>query len=46
MMCKGLKKKGVASLIQNETQINAVNSRGYAGDDEGRSRDGWNGGRA
>jgi hypothetical protein len=38
MMCKGLKRQGVAGLIQNETQINAVNSRGYAGDDERRSR--------
>jgi hypothetical protein len=42
MMCKGLKKQGVAGLIQNETQLNAVISRGYAGDDEGRSRGRWN----
>jgi len=41
MMCKGLKRQGVAGLIQNATQINAVNSSGYAGDDEGRSRGGW-----
>ena len=41
MMCKGLKKKGVASLIQNVTQIKAAQSRGYAGDDERRSRGEW-----
>jgi hypothetical protein len=41
MMCKGLKKNGVAELIQNETQINAADSSGYAGDDEKRSRGGW-----
>jgi hypothetical protein len=42
MMCKGLKGKTVAEMIQNETQINAANSSGYAGDDERRSRGGWN----
>jgi hypothetical protein len=40
MMCKRLKKKGVAGLIQNETPINAVNSSGYAGDDERTSHSG------